>query len=144
MLLPSPTTQWGANVTAAVADWRTRSETTNLPTADPFIATPQRALEAPEGLWRSPQPDAIVAFQQGLAPSLLHWLDTQRLSAPEDVLLAVGVDGRDAEATSITAIDLDPAGTGHAAVELALRSDPQPLRARVVVRGSTRRKSPAG
>ena len=51
VLLPSPTTQWGANVTAAVADWRTRSEATNLRTADlPFIATPQRALEALEGL----------------------------------------------------------------------------------------------
>lgn len=91
-------------------------------------------------------PDAVVALPYGAAVGAVRAVAATGRSVPGDVLVASGVDGLSMLASTprITALHLDPAGLGRAAVQLLSRriggetgAGPTVLSAELRVRDST-------
>jgi DNA-binding LacI/PurR family transcriptional regulator len=111
---------WLADTESAYRDWCARSgmppvvETIAGGTSDAGLAAAARRL-----LERH-RPDAVLAPPERLACTGLQTARDAGLRVPEDVRVAAAVDGPDARAAGITALDLLPRAHAEAGVELLL------------------------
>ena len=104
-------------------------------------------------LRRSPAPDAVYATVEALGVTIVRAAEKRGLRVPDDLLIAVAADREPlASSVSLTTLELDPARTAAAAVELLIeviegRSPAQRERSiptNLVVRESTRARSGQG
>lgn len=111
---------WFSEVETAYRDWTARAGLPTIIEAVPgetkyssLVATAGRLLEAR-------RPDAVLAPPEQLACAVLEAARHTRRRVPEDLRVAAGVDGRDAQAAGITALDLMPHLHAHSGIELLL------------------------
>jgi DNA-binding LacI/PurR family transcriptional regulator len=111
---------WFAEVETAYRDWTAR---TGLPTIVEAVpgGTSYSGLVAAAGrLLEAHGPDAVLAPPEQLACAALEAARRAGRRVPEDLRVAAAVDGRDAQAAGITALDLMPQVHAQAGVELLL------------------------
>ena len=138
---------WFAEVEEAYRDWTARAGLPTVVEAVPGGTSYPGLVAAAGRLLDARRPDAVLAPPEQLACAVLEAAQRARRRVPEDLRVAAGVDGRDAQAAGITALDLMPHMHAQAGIELLLErlAGDAPavrhVRAHLRIRASTRRSS---
>lgn len=134
---------WLADIEAAYRDWSAQAGIPAVVEAVPGGTSDAGLAAAAAGLLERHRPDAVLAPPEKLACAALHAARGAGLRVPDDVRVAAAVDGRDAQAAGITALDLLPRAHAEAGIELLLErlADGAPahrhVRADMRIRAST-------
>ena len=111
---------WFAEVEAAYRDWAARAGVPAIVEAVPGGTRYSSLVTIAGRMLGSRRPDAVLAPPEQLACAALEAARGAGLRVPEDVRVAAAVDGREAQADGITALDLMPRVHAQAGIELLL------------------------
>lgn len=137
---------WGINVERAVQRSALRHKKLWVQQVTmPFVASESEVKALVDQCLADP-PDALVVFQEGMAPVLLACAADRGLDVPDDLLIAVGVDARDARTAHlpVTALDLHARECGRLAIESLDRPVGHLAPVELQLRASTARVDVAG
>lgn len=121
LLVPEAMGAWSKEERDAYGTWCGQHGRDRLTRPVSMQAAFESALGAVRALLRSrPLPDGIVIGAERFVPGAMHALDEAGLAVPDDVLVAVAVDGNLARSSRppLTAVDLQPEQQATAAAEL--------------------------
>jgi DNA-binding LacI/PurR family transcriptional regulator len=111
---------WFKDIEAAYRDWTARTGRPTIVEAVPRGTEHSDLVAAAARLLERFRPDAILTPPEQLACVVLDAAQQAGLRVPEDLRVAAAVDGADARASGITALDLMPRAQAEAGVELLL------------------------
>ena len=136
---------WFAEVETAYRDWAARAGQPTMVEAVPGGTRYSSLVAAAGRMLEARRPDAVLAPPEQLACAVVEAARRAGLRVPQDLRVAAAVDGRDAQADGITALDLLPHEHAQAGIELLLErlagGTPavRRVRAHMHVRSSTER-----
>jgi DNA-binding LacI/PurR family transcriptional regulator len=111
---------WFTEVETAYRDWAERAGLPVIIEAVPGGTSYSSLVAAAGRMLEAHRPDAVLAPPEQLACAVLEAARRAGLRVPQDLRVAAAVDGRDAQADGITALDLLPREHAQAGIELLL------------------------